>query len=80
MGVSKHQCSCSACRTQLEKDELLLKQLLQAELKKKEFLKAAETKVTKLREQLMASEKIVGANRVLLKKLQEQVTSWKRNA
>ncbi|XP_031421213.1 zinc finger C3H1 domain-containing protein isoform X2 [Clupea harengus] len=59
-------------RTQLEKDELLLKQLLQAELKKKEFLKAAETKVTKLREQLMASEKIVGANRVLLKKLQEQ--------
>ncbi|XP_076119722.1 zinc finger C3H1 domain-containing protein isoform X4 [Alosa pseudoharengus] len=60
-------------RTQLEKDEGLLKQLLQQELKKKEFLRAAETKVVKLREQLLASEKIVSANRVLLKKLQEQM-------
>ncbi|XP_062403840.1 zinc finger C3H1 domain-containing protein isoform X2 [Sardina pilchardus] len=60
-------------RTQLEKDESLLKQLLQQELKKKELLRAAETKVAKLREQLLASEKIVSANRVLLKKLQEQM-------
>lgn len=48
-------------------------------MKKKESLKAAEGKVTRLKEQLLASEKIVSANRVLLKKLQEQVSraeSW----
>uniref|UniRef100_A0A673G357 Putative zinc-finger domain-containing protein n=1 Tax=Sinocyclocheilus rhinocerous TaxID=307959 RepID=A0A673G357_9TELE len=60
-------------KTQLCKDEALLKQLLQQEMKKKESLKAAEGKVTRLKEQLLASEKIVSANRVLLKKLQEQV-------
>ncbi|KAL2094014.1 hypothetical protein ACEWY4_011326 [Coilia grayii] len=60
-------------RTQLERDEMLLKQLLQQELKKKEILRAAEAKVAKLREQLQASEKIVSINRVLLKKQQEQM-------
>ncbi|ROL44841.1 Zinc finger C3H1 domain-containing protein [Anabarilius grahami] len=60
-------------RAQLCKDEALLKQLQQQEIKKKESLKVAEGKVTKLKEQLLASEKIVSANRVLLKKLQEQV-------
>ncbi|KAL0150537.1 hypothetical protein M9458_054130, partial [Cirrhinus mrigala] len=60
-------------KAQLCKDEALLKQLLQQEVKKKESLKAAEGKVTRLKEQLLASEKIVSANRVLLKKLQEQV-------
>lgn len=57
----------------LQKDEAILRQLLQQELKKRESLKVAESKVAKLREQLQASEKIAGANRTLLKKLQEQV-------
>ncbi|KAG7454687.1 hypothetical protein MATL_G00262480 [Megalops atlanticus] len=60
-------------RDLLLKDELLLKHLLQQELKKRESLKAAEAKVAKLKEQLLASEKIAGANRLLLKKLEEQV-------
>ncbi|XP_065154044.2 zinc finger C3H1 domain-containing protein-like [Paramisgurnus dabryanus] len=58
---------------QLNKDEALLKHLLQQEIKKRESLKAAEAKVMRLKEQLLASEKIASANRVLLKKLQEQV-------
>lgn len=62
-----------ACRELLQRDEAILRQLLQQELKKRESLKAAESKVAKLREQLQASEKIAGANRTLLKKLQEQV-------
>lgn len=57
----------------LQRDEAILQQLLQQEIKKKESLKAAEGKVTKLREQLLASERIVGANKTLLRKLQEQV-------
>ncbi|KAK2842859.1 hypothetical protein Q5P01_013059 [Channa striata] len=57
----------------LQRDEAVLRHLLQQELKKRESLKAAEAKVAKLREQLQASEKIVSANRTLLKKLQEQV-------
>ncbi|XP_028843064.1 zinc finger C3H1 domain-containing protein isoform X2 [Denticeps clupeoides] len=60
-------------RTQLQKDDGLLKHLIQQELKKKESLKAAEAKVARLKEQLLTSEKIVSANRVLLKKLQEQM-------
>ncbi|KPP73583.1 zinc finger C3H1 domain-containing protein-like [Scleropages formosus] len=64
--MSKH-------KSLLLKDEALLKHLVQQELKKREFLKAAEAKVARLKEQLVASEKIVGANKVLLKKLQEQV-------
>ncbi|XP_070763374.1 zinc finger C3H1 domain-containing protein-like [Enoplosus armatus] len=60
-------------RELLQKDEAVLRQLLQQELKKRESLKAAEGKVAKLREQLQASEKIVSANKTLLKKLQEQV-------
>ncbi|XP_061578269.1 zinc finger C3H1 domain-containing protein-like isoform X2 [Cololabis saira] len=64
--LSKH-------RKLLQRDEAVLRHLLQQELKKAESLKAAETKVAKLREQLQASEKIVGANRTLLRKLQEQV-------
>ncbi|XP_063053337.1 zinc finger C3H1 domain-containing protein isoform X2 [Engraulis encrasicolus] len=60
-------------RSQLERDEVLLKQLLHQELRKKEILRAAEAKVAKLREQLQAQEKIVTINRVLLKKQQEQM-------
>ncbi|CAL8358848.1 unnamed protein product [Lota lota] len=60
-------------RAIMQKDEAILRQLLQQELKKRESLGAAEAKVAKLREQLVASEKIVTANRTLLKKLQEQV-------
>ncbi|CAB1414938.1 unnamed protein product [Pleuronectes platessa] len=60
-------------RELLQRDEAVLRQLLQQELKKKESLKVAEAKVIKLREQLQASEKIVSANKTLLKKLQEQV-------
>lgn len=61
------------CRAQLSADESLLKQLQQQEMKKREGLKAAEAKVMRLKEQLLASEKIVNANRLLLKKLHEQV-------
>lgn len=65
---------CVVCRRELlQRDETILRQLLQQELKKRESLKAAESKVAKLREQLQASEKIAGANRTLLRKLQEQV-------
>ncbi|XP_039988111.1 zinc finger C3H1 domain-containing protein-like isoform X2 [Xiphias gladius] len=60
-------------RELLQRDEAVLRHLLQQELKKRESLKAAEAKVAKLREQLQASEKIVSANKTLLKKLQEQV-------
>ncbi|XP_036423872.1 zinc finger C3H1 domain-containing protein isoform X1 [Colossoma macropomum] len=60
-------------RAQLEKDQALLEHLRQQELRKKESLKAAETKVARLKEQLLASERVVSANRLLLKKLQEQV-------
>lgn len=75
MGVSRRDptCACASPRGLLQRDEAVLRQLLQQELKKRESLKAAEAKVAKLREQLQASEKIVGANRTLLKKLQEQV-------
>ncbi|XP_026220745.1 zinc finger C3H1 domain-containing protein isoform X2 [Anabas testudineus] len=60
-------------RELLQRDEAVLRHLLQQELRKGESLKAAEAKVLKLREQLQASEKIVSANKTLLKKLQEQV-------
>uniref|UniRef100_A0A3B4XYE3 Zinc finger C3H1-type containing n=1 Tax=Seriola lalandi dorsalis TaxID=1841481 RepID=A0A3B4XYE3_SERLL len=60
-------------RELLQRDEAVLRHLLQQELKKRESLKAAEAKVAKLREQLQASDKIVSANKTLLKKLQEQV-------
>ncbi|KAM4553251.1 zinc finger C3H1 domain-containing protein [Fundulus diaphanus] len=60
-------------RELLQRDEAVLRHLLQQELKKTETLRAAEAKVVKLREQLQASEKIVAANRTLLRKLQEQV-------
>ncbi|XP_027892211.1 zinc finger C3H1 domain-containing protein isoform X2 [Xiphophorus couchianus] len=60
-------------RELLQRDEAVLRHLLQQELKKTETLRAAETKMVKLREQLAASEKIVAANRTLLRKLQEQV-------
>lgn len=66
-------CVFACHRELLQRDEAILRQLLQQELKKRESLKAAEGKVAKLREQLQASEKIVGANRTLLQKLQEQV-------
>lgn len=72
-GVVESVC-CPLCpRELLQKDEAILRHLLQQEIKKKESLKAAEGKVSKLREQLLASERIVGANKTLLRKLQEQV-------
>ncbi|XP_032894069.1 zinc finger C3H1 domain-containing protein isoform X2 [Amblyraja radiata] len=57
----------------LTKDESLLSSLLQQEAKKKEALRQAEVKYMKHKEQLQAAEKIVNANRMLLKKLQEQI-------
>ncbi|XP_059508466.1 zinc finger C3H1 domain-containing protein isoform X2 [Stegostoma tigrinum] len=57
----------------LTKDESLLSNLLQQEAKKKEALRQAEAKYVKHKEQLQAAEKIVNANRMLLKKLQEQI-------
>ncbi|XP_018413563.1 PREDICTED: zinc finger C3H1 domain-containing protein [Nanorana parkeri] len=58
----------------LVKDESLLKNLLLQEEKKKESIKTAELKMTKLSEQLQATEKFLNASRVFLKKLQEQIT------
>ena len=69
---NKHDCVVPP-RAIMQKDEAILRQLLQQELKKRESLGAAEGKVAKLREQLLASEKVVSANLTLLKKLQEQV-------
>ncbi|XP_068132779.1 zinc finger C3H1 domain-containing protein isoform X2 [Hyperolius riggenbachi] len=60
-------------RVLLFKDESLLKNLLQQEVKKKESIKTAELKITKLTEQLQATDKILNANRIFLKKLQEQI-------
>ncbi|XP_044305737.1 zinc finger C3H1 domain-containing protein isoform X2 [Varanus komodoensis] len=57
----------------LLKDESVLKHLLQQEAKKKESVRLAESKVAKLNEQLQATEKILNANKVFLKKLQEQI-------
>uniref|UniRef100_A0A4W6C1N7 Zinc finger C3H1-type containing n=1 Tax=Lates calcarifer TaxID=8187 RepID=A0A4W6C1N7_LATCA len=71
--LSEAEQRLSKNRELLQRDEAVLRHLLQQELKKRESLKAAEAKVAKLREQLQASEKIVSANRTLLKKLQEQV-------
>uniref|UniRef100_A0A3B3WT82 Putative zinc-finger domain-containing protein n=1 Tax=Poecilia mexicana TaxID=48701 RepID=A0A3B3WT82_9TELE len=68
-----HPVSSCLHRELLQRDEAVLRHLLQQELKKTETLRAAETKMVKLREQLAASEKIVAANRTLLRKLQEQV-------
>lgn len=55
------------------KDESVLKNLVLQEAKKKESVRNAEAKITKLTEQLQAAEKILSANRMFLKKLQEQV-------
>jgi len=57
------------------KDESVLKHLLQQEAKKRENVRIAENKINKLAEQLQATEKILNANKMFLKKLQEQVTS-----
>lgn len=56
------------------KDESVLKHLLQQEAKKKESLRLAESKIAKLNEQLQATEKVLNANKIFLKKLQEQVS------
>ncbi|CAI9559958.1 unnamed protein product [Staurois parvus] len=58
----------------LIKDESVLKNLLQQEEKKKESIKNAELKMTKLTEQLKATETFLNASRVFLKNLQEQIT------
>uniref|UniRef100_A0A3P9IIA3 Zinc finger C3H1-type containing n=1 Tax=Oryzias latipes TaxID=8090 RepID=A0A3P9IIA3_ORYLA len=71
--LSKVEHRLSKHRELLQRDEVILRHLLQQELKKTESLKTAEAKVAKLREQLHASERVVVANRTLLKKLQEQV-------
>ncbi|XP_049739854.1 zinc finger C3H1 domain-containing protein isoform X1 [Elephas maximus indicus] len=60
-------------RILLMKDESVLKNLVQQEAKKKESVRNAETKITKLTEQLQATEKILSVNRMFLKKLQEQI-------
>lgn len=57
------------------KDESVLKHLLQQEAKKRENVRIAENKINKLAEQLQATEKILNANKMFLKKLQEQVNS-----
>ncbi|XP_007638209.3 zinc finger C3H1 domain-containing protein isoform X1 [Cricetulus griseus] len=57
----------------LIKDESVLKNLVLQEAKKKESVRNAEAKITKLTEQLQAAEKILSVNRVFLKKLQEQI-------
>ncbi|XP_078530049.1 zinc finger C3H1 domain-containing protein [Lissotriton helveticus] len=57
----------------LMKDESVLKHLLQQEAKKKESVRLAETKMSKLSEQMQATEKILAANMIFLKKLQEQI-------
>lgn len=74
LSQSTRWCVYVCHRELLQRDEAILRQLLQQELKKRESLRAAEGKVAKLREQLQASEKIVGANKTLLRKLQEQVS------
>ncbi|XP_029453039.1 LOW QUALITY PROTEIN: zinc finger C3H1 domain-containing protein [Rhinatrema bivittatum] len=57
----------------LMKDESMLKHLLQQEAKKKEAVRIAEAKIAKLSEQMQATEKILSANKIFLKKLQEQI-------
>nr|XP_013802467.1 PREDICTED: zinc finger C3H1 domain-containing protein [Apteryx mantelli mantelli] len=57
----------------LMKDESVLKHLLQQEAKKRESVRIAENKINKLAEQLQATEKILNANKMFLKKLQEQI-------
>lgn len=57
----------------LVKDESVLKNLLQQEVKKKESIKNAELKITKLTEQLKATETFLNASRAFLKNLQEQI-------
>uniref|UniRef100_H2ZZS1 Zinc finger C3H1-type containing n=1 Tax=Latimeria chalumnae TaxID=7897 RepID=H2ZZS1_LATCH len=71
--VSEAEAKLKKHETLLAKDESLLKHLLQQEAKKRESVRVAETKFAKLREQLLATEKIMNANKVLLKKLQEQI-------
>lgn len=58
------------------KDESVLRNLVHQEAKKKESVRNAETKITKLTEQLQATEKILSVSRVFLKKLQEQVSCF----
>ncbi|NXP07280.1 ZC3H1 protein, partial [Thinocorus orbignyianus] len=60
-------------RLLLMKDESVLKHLLQQEAKKRENVRIAENKINKLAEQLQATEKILNANKMFLKKLQEQI-------
>uniref|UniRef100_I3KPG1 Zinc finger C3H1-type containing n=1 Tax=Oreochromis niloticus TaxID=8128 RepID=I3KPG1_ORENI len=71
--LSEAELKLTKHRELLQRDEAMLRHLLQQELKKNESLKAAEAKVAKLREQLQASERIVSANKMLLRKLREQV-------
>ncbi|XP_043943155.1 zinc finger C3H1 domain-containing protein [Protopterus annectens] len=55
------------------KDEALLKHLILQEAKRKESVRQAECKYSRLREQLLAAEKILNVNKMFLKRLQEQI-------
>ncbi|EPQ18862.1 Zinc finger C3H1 domain-containing protein [Myotis brandtii] len=71
--VSDAEAKLKKHRILLMRDESVLKHLVLQEAKKKESVRNAETKIAKLTEQLQATEKILNANKMFLKKLQEQI-------
>ncbi|NXN91356.1 ZC3H1 protein, partial [Rhinopomastus cyanomelas] len=71
--VTEAEAKVKKNRLLLMKDESVLKHLLQQEAKKRENVRIAENKINKLAEQLQATEKILNANKIFLKKLQEQI-------
>ncbi|XP_071623031.1 zinc finger C3H1 domain-containing protein isoform X2 [Heliangelus exortis] len=71
--VTEAEAKLKKNRILLMKDESVLKHLLQQEAKKRENVRIAENKISKLAEQLQATEKILNANKMFLKKLQEQI-------
>ncbi|XP_053924082.1 zinc finger C3H1 domain-containing protein isoform X2 [Cuculus canorus] len=71
--VTEAEAKLKKNRLLLMKDESVLKHLLQQEAKKRENVRIAENKINKLAEQLQATEKILNANKMFLKKLQEQI-------
>ncbi|XP_051467158.1 zinc finger C3H1 domain-containing protein isoform X4 [Apus apus] len=71
--VTEAEAKLKKNRILLMKDESVLKHLLQQEAKKRENVRIAENKINKLAEQLQATEKILNANKMFLKKLQEQI-------
>ncbi|KAM6304043.1 zinc finger C3H1 domain-containing protein isoform 2-T2 [Podargus strigoides] len=71
--VTEAEAKLKKNRLLLMKDESVLRHLLQQEAKKRENVRIAENKINKLAEQLQATEKILNANKMFLKKLQEQI-------